>query len=194
MPFTFLKCEIPDVVLIKPHVLKDARGAFAETFRASDFIAAGLDLKIAQSNHITSERNALHGLHYQHAPMAQGKLIRCVAGAIFDVAVDIRTGSPTYGRWVGEGLSETSGRLLYIPEGFAHGFCTLSKSAQIVYHCTAEYSAEHAGRIRWNDPSIGIVWPVKDPILSEKDTTAPFLKDAGMRFAYCITRKNTAGS
>jgi dTDP-4-dehydrorhamnose 3,5-epimerase len=175
MPFTFTKLAIPGVIKVEPKIFGDERGFFLEAFKASEFKAAGLDIKIVQSNHSRSVKNVLRGLHYQDAPHQQGKLIRCVSGKIFDVAVDIRKSSPTFGQWVGEYLCDDTKNLLYIPEGCAHGFCVVSESAEIIYYCTDEYAPECDRGIRWNDPTIGIKWPITDPILSSKDAVAPFL-------------------
>jgi len=178
MPFQFTKLDIPDVIKIEPQVFGDDRGFFLEAFRASDFKDGGLEFTIVQSNHSRSVQNVLRGLHYQLSPRAQGKLIRCVSGKIFDVAVDIRKESPTFGKWVGEYLCEDNKNLLYIPEGFAHGFCVVSESAEIIYYCSDEYAPEYDRGIKWDDPAIGIDWPVTDPILSEKDVSAPCLAQA----------------
>ncbi|WP_457569109.1 dTDP-4-dehydrorhamnose 3,5-epimerase [Desulfurobacterium sp.] len=180
MPFEFLKTELPDVVLIKPRVFGDNRGFFMETYKKSDFVKAGIDVEFVQDNHSKSIKGVLRGLHYQAKPRMQGKLVRCIKGRIFDVAVDIRKGSPTFGKWVGFELSEENKFMLWIPEGFAHGFLTLSEEAEIVYKVSgSEYSPEHDRNIRWDDPDIGIKWPIQgNPILSEKDKNAPFLKDA----------------
>ena len=178
MPFTFTRLSIPDIIKVEPKTFGDERGFFLEAFKASDFKEAGLDMTIAQSNHSRSGRNVLRGLHYQKKPHAQGKLIRCVSGRIFDAAVDIRKGSPTFGKWVAEYLDAEAKNLLYIPEGFAHGFCVVSERAEIIYYCTAEYAPEAEGAVRWDDPAIGIDWPVKEPVLSAKDAAAPPLAEA----------------
>jgi len=184
MPFNFIPLEIKDVILVEPQMFEDPRGFFLEAFKLSEFETAGLNFAIAQSNHSKSTQKVLRGLHYQIRPKSQTKLIRCVSGKIFDVAVDIRKGSPTYGAWTGEYLCEENRRLLYIPEGFAHGFCVMSESAEIIYYCSEEYSPEHDRTILWNDPVIGIVWPIDDPILSEKDRNALPLSEAENNFIY----------
>ena len=186
MPFEFVKTSIPGVILVKPRVFGDERGFFMETYKKSDFEKAGIDTDFVQDNHSKSVRGVLRGLHYQLEPKAQGKLVRCIRGKIFDVAVDIRRGSPTFGKWIGVELSEENKLMLWIPEGFAHGFLTLSEEAEIVYKVSgAEYSPEHDRNIRWNDPDIGIRWPLEgEPILSEKDRIAPLLKDAEVNFVY----------
>ena len=177
MPFKFQSLEIPEIILVEPKVLKDDRGSFMETYKHSDFAAAGIKEYFVQDNHSRSSRNVLRGLHYQKAPAGQGKLVRCARGAIFDVAVDIRAASPTFGRWVSHELSEENGLMLYIPPDFAHGFLVLSDRADIIYKCTAEYSPSDERGIIWNDPQIKIAWPVKEPILSGKDALNPLLKD-----------------
>lgn len=175
MPFLFKKLAIPDVVLIEPKVFGDERGFFMETYKESEFFKFGIKKKFIQENHSKSKKGVLRGLHYQAFPKAQAKIVRCIAGEIFDVAVDIRKNSPTYKKWVTEVLSAENKKQLYIPEGFAHGFCVLSREAEIVYKCNREYSPEKERGIIWNDPSIKIKWPVKKPILSEKDKKWPTL-------------------
>ena len=175
MPFEFKKLEIPDVVLIHPRVFSDARGYFLETYKHSDFSKAGIKEYFVQDNHSKSDKGVLRGLHYQKEPNAQGKLVYCIKGEIFDVAVDIRKGSPTCGKWVGAVLSEANKHMLYIPVGFAHGFCVISDVAEVIYKCTNEYSPEDDRGIIWNDPEINIQWPISDPIVSEKDRKLPAL-------------------
>ncbi len=188
MPFEFIKTEIPDVVLIKPKVFKDDRGFFLETYKKSDFEKAGIKAEFVQDNHSKSVKGVLRGLHFQKKPFAQGKLVRCIKGRIFDVAVDIRKGSPTYGKWVGYELSEENKHILWIPEGFAHGFLTLSDEAEVIYKVSGgEYSPEHDAGIIWNDPDIDIKWPldqVDEIILSEKDKKLPFLREIDTSFEY----------
>lgn len=169
MPFVFKKLSIPDVVLIEPKVFGDERGFFMETYKESEFFKFGIKKRFIQENHSKSKKGVLRGLHYQAFPKAQAKIIRCIAGEIFDVAVDIRKKSPTYKKWVAEVLSAENKKQLYIPEGFAHGFCVLSREAEIVYKCNREYSPENERGIIWNDSSIKIKWPIKKPVLSEKD-------------------------
>jgi dTDP-4-dehydrorhamnose 3,5-epimerase len=178
MPFTFKTLYLPGVVLVTSQVFGDARGFFSETYKHSDFSGAGIKEYFVQDNHSRSAQYVLRGLHYQKSPMAQGKLVRCIRGRIFDVAVDIRKGSQTYGKWVGVELSEDNNQMLYIPSTFAHGFIALSHAAEIMYKCTREYSPEHDRGIIWDDPVINIDWPVKNPILSDKDKMLPLLKDA----------------
>ncbi|WP_369425121.1 dTDP-4-dehydrorhamnose 3,5-epimerase [Methanothrix sp.] len=184
MPFSFRRLEIPDVVMIEPRVFRDERGFFMESYKHSEFAAFGIKERFVQDNHSRSKKGVLRGLHYQNPPRAQGKLVRAVSGEIFDVAVDIRKGSPTYGRWVGVNLSEENMRMLYIPAGFAHGFLTLSDVADVMYKTTDEYSPEHEAGIIWNDPEIGIKWPLDEPVLSPRDARWPGLRDAVNRFVY----------
>lgn len=184
MPFSFQRLEIPEVVLIEPKVFEDGRGFFMETYKFSEFAEFGITERFVQDNHSRSRRGVIRGLHYQNPPKAQGKLVRAVVGEIFDVAVDIRKGSPTYGKWVGERLSAGNKRMLYIPPGFAHGFCVLSEEAEVVYKVTEEYAPEHEAGIIWNDPDIGISWPIANPIISERDAALPCLREAENRFIY----------
>ncbi|MBU2574610.1 MAG: dTDP-4-dehydrorhamnose 3,5-epimerase [Elusimicrobia bacterium] len=178
MSFEFEKLKIEGLVLVKPGIFKDERGFFIETYKRGDFEKAGINEEFVQDNHSRSFQGVLRGLHFQRAPSAQGKLVRCLKGRIFDAAVDIRKGSATFGCWAGFELNEDNSWMLYIPPGFAHGFLVLSGAAEIVYKCTREYSPEHEGGIIWNDPDINIAWPVKAPSVSEKDGKLPFLKAA----------------
>ena len=184
MPFAFKRLEIPEVVLIEPKVFEDERGFFMETYRMPDFVAAGIKGNFVQDNHSCSAKGILRGLHYQNPPFAQGKLVRVVRGEIFDVVVDIRKGSPTWGKWVGVILSEEDKNIVYVPEAFAHGFCVLSEVAEVIYKTTNVYSAESEAGIIWNDADLNIKWPVKEPILSEKDKNLPGLNNADIRFYY----------
>ncbi len=176
--------EIPGVILIDAKPFPDDRGFFLESYKESEFTQNGVRARFVQDNHSRSAGGALRGLHYQKDPRAQAKLVMVVRGEIFDVAVDIRRGSPTYGRWVGETLSEANHRLLYVPEGFAHGFCVLSEEADVTYKVSSEYSPEDDRGILWNDPDIGIDWPVTEPTLSEKDSRQPSLEDADNDFVF----------
>lgn len=178
MPFEFQRLEIPEVVLIRPRVFADERGFFMETFKLSDFERFGIKEHFVQDNHSSSIRGVLRGLHYQSEPRAQGKLVRCVRGRIFDVAVDLREGSPTFGRWVGVELSEENRDMLYVPAAFAHGFVVTSERAEVIYKCTEEYSPENDRGIIWNDPHLGIRWPVRNPLLSAKDMANPPFREA----------------
>lgn len=184
MSFTFKKLGIPDVILVESKSFSDNRGFFLESFKESVFISKGVKTKFVQDNFSHSVRGVLRGLHYQKNPKAQAKLVIALRGEIFDVAIDLRRGSPTYGKWVGEILSEKNHNLLYIPEGFAHGFCVLSKEADVLYKVNQEYSPEHEKGIMWNDPDIDITWPIDKPILSEKDLHLPLLKDVDNNFIY----------
>jgi dTDP-4-dehydrorhamnose 3,5-epimerase len=167
----YQRLALPDVVLITPRVFEDERGFFLESFNARDFAAGtGLSCTFVQDNHSKSAKGVLRGLHYQLDPHAQGKLLRVVQGAVFDVAVDIRKNSPTFGRWVGEELSAENKRQLWIPPGFAHGFLVLSETAEVLYKTTDFYVPAAERCIAWNDPDIGIVWPTESPPrLSAKD-------------------------
>lgn len=183
MPFTFERLSIPEVILIRPKVFTDERGFFIELYKHSDFSQAGITEHFVQDNFSKSVKNVLRGLHYQKNPAAQGKLIQCIKGRIFDVAADICKDSRTYGQWVSVELSEEDNHMLYIPLGFAHGFVVLSDEAEVLYKCTQEYSPENDRGILWNDPVINIRWPVKEPILSEKDRRLPLLRDADNNFS-----------
>jgi dTDP-4-dehydrorhamnose 3,5-epimerase len=176
MPFDFKKLAIPEVLLIAPRVLSDDRGFFMETYRRSEFASAGAPEIFVQENHSLSVRGVLRGLHFQRPPAAQSKLVRVVSGRIFDVAVDIRPDSPTRGKWVGVDLSADDRHVMYIPDWCAHGFCVLSDHAEVVYHTSAEYSPEHEAGIIWNDPAVGITWPVSNPLVSDRDKRWPGLQ------------------
>lgn len=172
----FQKLAIPDVILMTPKRHGDARGFFSETFRADAFAEAGIPGPFVQDNHAYSKQpGVLRGLHFQKPPHAQAKLVRCTQGAIYDVAVDIRQGSSTYGRYVGAELSAENGAQLYVPEGFAHGYLTLSPDCHVQYKTSAYYAPETEGGLAWDDPELGIDWPKKglDIILSEKDKILP---------------------
>lgn len=173
----FIETSLPGVLLIEPQVFADDRGFFMETYHFDRFRAHGIDATFVQDNHSRSARGVLRGLHYQE-PQPQGKLVRCTRGALFDVAVDIRVGSPTFARWFGAELSESNRLMLWVPPGFAHGFCALTDDADLVYKCTALYSRENDRAILWSDPDIGIDWPVSAPRLSPKDAAAPPLSTA----------------
>lgn len=175
-----IRTEIPDVLIFEPKVFGDSRGFFFESFNKKIFDkAVNRNVEFVQDNHSLSAKGVLRGLHYQIEPYAQGKLVRCIEGEVFDVAVDIRDGSPTYGKWVGVNLSADNHRQLWIPEGFAHGFLTLSERAQFVYKTTNYYHPQSDRGIIWNDPDINIQWPSIDiPInLSDKDKVQPSLKN-----------------
>jgi dTDP-4-dehydrorhamnose 3,5-epimerase len=185
MPFSFQRLEIPDVILIEAKAFADERGFFMETYKKSDFEEHGIPHRFTQDNYSHSAgRGVLRGLHYQKDPKAQGKLVLAVRGAIFDVAVDIRKGSPSYGKWVGVELTGENHRMLYVPAGFAHGFAVLSAEADVMYRCTEEYAPEVDRGIVWNDPELAIAWPIDDPLLSPKDQAQPLLKDADNNFEF----------
>jgi dTDP-4-dehydrorhamnose 3,5-epimerase len=169
--------EIAEVLLVEPVVWPDDRGFFVETYHRDKYAHAGLDAVFVQDNHSRSVARTLRGLHSQQAPHAQGKLVRCVEGAIWDVAVDVRRGSPTFRRWVARELTADNFHQLYIPEGFLHAFCVLSDTAQVEYKCTDVYSKEDELSVRWNDPELGIDWPIGDPVISPKDEQAPLLAE-----------------
>ena len=170
--------EIPDVVHIEPKRIGDHRGYFSEVFRQDWFAENVEDVAFVQENQSLSVAvGTVRGLHFQTAPAAQGKLLRCLSGALLDVAVDIRRGSPTYGKWVGVELTPDNARQLLVPKGFLHGFVTLAPMTEVQYKCSDVYAPDCDGGIRWNDPDIGIDWGVDDPTLSAKDTVAPFLRD-----------------
>jgi dTDP-4-dehydrorhamnose 3,5-epimerase len=182
MPFEFQKLEIPEIILVEARRFADDRGFFTETYKASEFAAYGMPATFVQDNLSYSSKGVLRGLHYQLQPKAQGKLVTALTGRIFDVAVDIRRGSPTYGQWVGRELAAESGHLLYVPPGFAHGFCVLSEAAHVLYKTTAEYAPDLDRGILWNDPDLGIAWPVSNPTLSAKDAALPRLSEAESNF------------
>ena len=178
MPFEFEKLEIPDVILIKPKVFGDERGFFMETYKKPDFERVGIRGEFIQDNHSRSRYGVLRGLHFQREPYAQAKIVRCIRGVIYDVAVDLRKDSPTFGKWVGVILSEFNKWQLYVPRGFAHGFLVLSDVAEVVYKVDNVYAPDYEGGIIWNDPDVGIKWPIEEPILSEKDKKWPTLREA----------------
>jgi dTDP-4-dehydrorhamnose 3,5-epimerase len=184
MPFRFLRLEIPDLILVDPMEFADERGLFMEVFKESDFQLNGVRPLFVQENYSHSRRGVLRGLHYQKHPKAQAKLVFVIRGEIFDVAVDLRRDSPTYGRWAGITLSEANHRMLYVPVGFAHGFSVVSEEADIVYKVTEEYAPELEGGIRWNDTDMNIAWPIRTPILSAGDARRPLLRDTDAPFVY----------
>ena len=180
--FIFNKTEIEGVFIIEPKVFGDERGYFMETYKEKDFVDAGLDYKFVQDNHSRSHRGVLRGLHYQKN-FPQAKLVRVIQGEVFDVAVDLRKNSPTYGKWVGVILSAENKKMFMIPRGFAHGFVVLSETAEFVYKCDELYHPEDEGGIMWNDPDVNISWPLnEEPSLSEKDKEHPLLRDSKISF------------
>lgn len=183
----FEATRIPDVVIISPKKLGDTRGYFMETFRQSLFVERVGPFEFVQDNQSLSvEVGTVRGLHFQLGPKAQGKLVRCIAGALLDVGVDIRRGSPTFGKHVAAELTAENGKQLWLPPGFAHGFCTLAPNTEISYKVTDYYSAEHDRGLLWNDPALAIEWPLagRYPVLSEKDKRQPTLADHAELFAY----------
>ncbi len=180
MPCTFKKLDIAGLVLVEPRLFHDERGFFLESFKESEFAAAGIADRFVQDNHSLSVKNVIRGLHFQKEPRAQGKLVRVVKGRAWDVAVDIRPNSPTYKKWLGMELSGDNRLMLYIPPGFAHGFASLSDEVHLLYKCTQEYDPVLDAGIRWNDPDLAIEWPVKEPILSPKDEVLPFLNELAL--------------
>jgi len=178
MPFSIIKCEIAGPVIIEPKVFEDERGFFLESYKKSDFENIGINLEFRQDNHSLSSIGVIRGLHYQKNPYAQAKLVRVVKGRVWDVAVDIRKNSPSYKKWIAVELSGENRKMFFIPEGFAHGFAALTEDVHLLYKCSNEYSPQHDAGIMWNDPELGILWPVKAPVVSEKDKVLPLLKDA----------------
>ena len=172
-----IETPLPGVLIFEPKVFGDSRGFFVETFHAERYRAAGLTLPFVQDNYSRSVKGTLRGLHFQD-PNPQGKLVQVVAGAVFDVAVDVRKGSSHFGKWFGLELSAENHRQLWVPPGFAHGFCVLSEHADFQYKCTDFYAPAGDRGVAWNDPDLGIDWPIADPILSAKDAAAPRLRDA----------------
>ncbi|ACI52724.1 dTDP-4-dehydrorhamnose 3,5-epimerase [Gluconacetobacter diazotrophicus PA1 5] len=168
--------SIPDILLLTPRRFADERGFFSETYNLRTMAQAGIDVAFVQDNHsLSRQRGVIRGLHCQLPPHAQGKLVRCTRGAIWDVAVDARQGSPSFGRWVAAELSEENGSQLWIPPGFLHGFCTLTENAEVQYKCTDLWDRDCERSVRWNSPDLAIAWPVapEDAVLSEKDAAAP---------------------
>jgi dTDP-4-dehydrorhamnose 3,5-epimerase len=176
----FVATRLPEVVLIKPLVFADERGAFNETWHEQRFASAGIGAHFVQDNHSHSRRSVLRGLHFQIL-QPQGKLVRVAHGAVFDVAVDLRRSSPRFGQWVGVELNAVNRHMLWVPAGFAHGYLTLSDTADFVYKCTDYYAPQHERAVRWDDPRIGVAWPLAAgaaPVLSPKDAVAPLLAAA----------------
>ena len=184
MAFSFKKLSIPEVILVETQSFSDHRGFFLENFKTSSFVSNGINTKFVQDNVSHSLHGVLRGLHYQKNPKVQAKLVTVLRGEIFDVAIDIRKNSPTFGQWIGEILSDENHKSLYIPEGFAHGFCVLSAEADVIYKVNNEYSPENERGILWNDPQIDIMWPIDTPLLHEKDSALPILEDADIDFIY----------
>jgi len=168
---------LPEIIVIEPELFQDDRGHFTEMYHQAKFEYAGIKGHFIQDNRSRSRQGTIRGLHYQLGK-PQGKLIWTLSGRVFDVAVDIRKSSPTFGKWLGSTLSSDNKKGIYIPPDFAHGFCVLSEEAEVFYKCTEFYSPEKERTIRWDDPDLAIDWPIRNPILSDKDATAPFLRDA----------------
>ncbi len=178
---------LPEVLILTPRRFGDARGWFMETWNAARMADAGLNLPWVQDNHsFSAAKGTLRGLHFQSPPRAQDKLVRCTRGSILDVAVDIRTGSPTYGQHVAVELTPDNGRQLFVPKGFLHGFLTLAADTEVQYKCTDLYAPDHDGAVRWDDPALGIDWGTTSPILSDKDAKAALLSDIGHPFRYGV--------
>jgi dTDP-4-dehydrorhamnose 3,5-epimerase len=184
MAFIFEPQSIPEVILVKPQPRGDERGFFKEHYKHSEFMAGGIPDLFIQDNHSRSTKNILRGLHYQKLPKPQAKLVSVIRGKILDVAVDIRQGSPTFGKHVAVELSDENHYQLYVPVGFAHGFAVLSESADVFYKVNGEYSLEHDRGISWNDPALGINWTITEPLLSNKDQNQPLLANADNNFVY----------
>ena len=184
MPFSFRRLEIPDVLLITPNIFEDERGFFMETYKLSEFKKLGVEYNFVQENFAKSKKNVLRGLHYQLEPKSQGKLVRCVRGKVWDVAVDIRKGSPWYGKWVKVELSEENKNILWVPRGFAHGYVSVEEDSEILYLTTEEYSPQFERGILWNDPTLKIDWGVDSPIVSQKDGKLPLLEKTENNFVY----------
>lgn len=174
MPATFTTTSISGLLIIEPRAFPDERGFFMETFKVSEYSAHGVPVQFVQDNHSKSSRGTLRGLHYQTGEHAQGKLVRCTHGRLWDVAVDIRKDSPTYGKWDAVELSAENHKMFWIPSGFAHGFIALEDDTELQYKCTAEYNKESEGGIRWDDPTLAIDWPITDVLVSEKDAILPY--------------------
>ena len=184
--FNFIETKIKDLYIIEPKVFGDGRGYFMETYNKKAFEEAGLNMVFVQDNESKSKKGVLRGMHFQ-TKFTQGKLVRCTQGEVYDVAVDLRKGSPTYGQWEGVLLSAENKRQFYVPEGFAHGFLVLSDEAVFNYKCTNLYAPEYDGGLLWNDPDVGIEWPLEgidEIILSEKDKKQPTLKELDLPFEY----------
>jgi len=169
--------SLPEVIIIEPDVFPDERGYFMETYHQEKFSGGGIDIRFVQDNQSLSERGTLRGLHYQ-IKRPQGKLVRLLYGEVFDVSVDIRRSSPHFGKWFGITLSGDNKKAVYIPPNFAHGFCVLTDTAEFFYKCTDFYQPDYERAIRWDDQDLAIDWPIRDPILSERDAACPFLRDA----------------
>jgi len=185
MPFTFRRLSLKGLVLIEPKVFYDERGFFMETFKHPEFFVNGIRGPFVQDNHSRSKRGVLRGLHFQKPPRAQGKLVRVTRGVAWDVAVDLRKDSPTFGKWFGTELSEDNHHMLWIPEGFAHGFLALDDDTEVQYKCTAVYHAQSEGGVRWDDPDINLGYGIK-PTVSPKDAALPLLRDLDLPLNWTV--------
>jgi len=179
MPFEFTEGPLKGAIIIQPRKFTDSRGFFLETYKKSEFLDAGIDADFVQDNHSLSFQGVLRGLHFQNEPHAQGKLVRIVTGAVWDVAVDLRPGSPDFGKWFGLELNDGNGTMLFIPPGFAHGYLSLADNTHVLYKCTADFAPGAVAGVRWDDPDLGIHWPLEGfpPLVSEKDMALPLFKD-----------------
>lgn len=183
-----LTTELDGVVIVEPTIFRDERGFFLESYHQVRYAEHGIDAVFVQDNHSLSRAGVLRGLHYQDLSAPMAKLVRCSRGAILDVAVDLRAGSPTFGRWVAVELSDENARQLYVPVGFGHGFLTLSEVAEVQYKCSGFYAPAAEGAVRWDDPEIGIAWPIADPVISAKDRAARSLAEYRERPAFVYGR------
>jgi len=190
MSFRIAVTEIPEVKIIEPEIFTDDRGFFFEAYKYSEFAQLGIADKFVQVNRSKSAKGVLRGLHFQKYPRAQAKLVQVITGEVLDVAVDIRQGAPTFGRTVSISLSAENKRMLYIPAGFAHGYCVISEEAEMFYMTTVEYAPECEAGIRWNDPDLDIHWPFSEPKLSARDLVWPYLKNADNQFFYTVAKSN----
>jgi len=177
MPLTFASSPVKGLLIVTPRVFHDDRGFFIETYKESDLDKAGITERFVQDNHSRSSKGVLRGLHFQRAPHAQAKLVRVTRGRLWNVAVDLRPGSPTYREWYGTELSEENRVMLYIPAGFANGFVALEDETELQYKCSVEYDAASDGGVRWDDPELAIRWPARDVLVSAKDAALPYLRD-----------------
>ena len=184
MPIELHKTEIPDVVEVQVRKARDGRGFFSELYNRDVWREAGLDPVFVQDNLSLSRRGTLRGMHYQIEPHAMGKLVHAITGAVFDVAIDLRRGAPTYGRWVGRELRPANGRWLWIPPGFAHGFLALEDDTRVYYKCTATHHPESERAIAYNDPEVGVEWPIEPTVVTEKDAAAPAFAEAEHNFSW----------
>ncbi len=183
MPFSFREAPIAGLLIAEPRLFPDSRGFFFESFKSSDFAKAGIAEAFVQDNHSKSSLGTVRGLHFQRPPFAQGKLVRVTRGRVWDVAVDLRKGSKSFGKWYGLELSAENRLEFWIPIGFAHGFVALEESTELQYKCTAEYAPASEAGIRWDDPTLGIEWPLAGAVVSEKDVTLPTFDPEGEYFA-----------